>query len=191
MKVIALNGSPHKKGNTFHLLKTVCDELKAEGIKTEIIQLPPLKLEPCVVCMKCAKKKDKHCHGVKDGLNDLLDKVWEADGILVGTPTWFANPSGHVKNFVDRCGFISRVNGFTLNRKVGAAVVAVRRAGAVPAMDAVNRMFQINGSIIPCGTYWNMGMGLAPGDCLKDEEGIGTMKSLGQNMAWLLKKLAV
>ena len=190
MKVIALNGSPHKKGNTVALLKTVCAEIEAEGIKTKLIHLPPLKLQPCIVCRKCAKKKDNQCHGVKDGLNDLLAKVYEADGLLVGSPTWFANANGHVKNFIDRCGFISRVNGFSLNHKVGAAVVAARRAGAVPTMDAIDRMFQLNGMVIPCATYWNLGMGLAPGDCLKDEEGIKTMKSLGQNMAWLLKKLA-
>ncbi len=189
MKVVAVNGSPRAKGNTMQLLQVVCAQLDAEGIETEIIQLPPLKLQPCMACMKCAKAKDTFCHGPDDGLNELLAKVWAADGLLVGTPTWFANASGHVKNFQDRCGLIARINGYTLNRKVGAAVVAVRRAGALPAMDAVNRMFQINGMIIPCATYWNFGFGLAPGDCQKDEEGLATMKSLGENMAWLLKKL--
>jgi multimeric flavodoxin WrbA len=190
VKVVAFNGSPHKKGNTFLCLNLVCEELQAEGIKTEIIQLAPLKLQPCVACFKCAQKQDGRCHGVKDGLNDVLPKLWEADGVLLGSPTWFANVSGHAKNFIDRAGIVGRTSKANpLARKPAAAVVAVRRAGAVPVFDAINHFFLINEMIVPGGSYWNLAIGREPGDCLKDPEGVATFQSLGRNMAWLLKKL--
>ena len=125
-----------------------------------------------------------------DGLNEALAKIIEADGILIGSPTWFANVSGHVKNLIDRSGIVARVNDPNpLVRKVGAAVVAVRRAGAVQVFDAINRFFQINGMIMPGTIYWNLGVGREPGDCMKDKEGVATFEDLGRNMAWLLKKL--
>lgn len=191
MKVMAFNGSPRKRGNTYQLLQIVLGELKKEGIRTELIQLSKEIKGSCTACYKCAKKADRKCHGVKgDNLNEILDKIYKADGLLVGSPTWFSNVSGYAKNFMDRAGLVSVVNNRALNRKVGAAVVAVRRAGAVPVFDAVNHFFLMNGVIVPGSIYWNLGIGLDPGDALKDEEGVATMKNLGANMAWLLKKIS-
>lgn len=190
MKVVAFNGSPRKRGNTYHCLQVVLKELKAEGIKTELVQLAPLKIQPCTGCYKCREKQDLRCHGVKgDGMNQALEKLFAADGVLIGSPTWFSNVSGHVKNFIDRAGITARVNDFALNRKVGAAVVAVRRAGAIPTFDAINHFFHIEGMIVPGSSYWNVSIGRTPGECLQDEEGMDTMVNLGRNMAWLLKKL--
>jgi multimeric flavodoxin WrbA len=190
MKVLALNGSPKKKGNTAAMLKVVCDTLKEEGIQTKTIHLAPLKLQPCTACYKCAKTLDRTCPGVKgDGLNDILPDVIAADALLIGSPVWFANVTGHVKNFIDRAGIVTRANGHLLTRKVGAAVVAVRRAGALPAFDAINHFYHINGVIVPGSKYWNLAIGRAPGDCLEDLEGVETMQNLGHNMAWLLKKI--
>jgi multimeric flavodoxin WrbA len=191
MKVVAFNGSPHKNGNTFDCLKIVCDELQKEGVVTEIVQLAPLKLQPCAVCGRCAKELDRECHGVKDDhLNEALPKLFGADAVIIGSPTWYSNVTGHVKNFIDRCGTVNRANGGPLTRKVGAAVVAVRRAGGIPTFDAINHFFHINGMIVPGSTYWNLGVGRLPGECLEDEEGVQTFVNLGQNVAWLLKKLA-
>lgn len=190
MKVVALNGSPHKRGNTYDLLNVALGELKTAGVKTELIQLAPLKLQPCTACYKCKKKTDGLCHGVKgDGLNDILPKIWEADGLLLGSPTWIGNVTGHAKNFIDRVTIVARTNGHLLTRKVGAPVVAVRRAGGIPTADAINHFFHINGVIVPGSTYWNVAIGRTPGECLQDKEGIETMTNLGRNMAWLLEKI--
>jgi multimeric flavodoxin WrbA len=191
MHVIAVNGSPKRNGNTYQLLKLACDELNAAGVTTEIIHLAPLKLQPCNACFQCAETRDKKCHGVKDdGLNDLLPRVFGADGLLIGSPTWFANVTGHVKNFIDRVGIVNRANDEPLSRLVGAAVVAVRRAGALPVFDAINHFFLINAMIVPGSSYWNLGIGRTPGEVLNDEEGKQTLINLGRNMAWLLGKLA-
>lgn len=192
MKVILFNGSPHARGNTYDCLGIVDKEIKAAGIETELIQLAPLKIQPCKACFKCAKMQNYRCGGYDDdGLNEVIAKIFAADGIVIGSPTWFANVTGHVKNLIDRAGIVARVNKENpLDRKVGAAVVAVRRAGAVQAFDAINRFYQINGMIMPGGTYWGIAYGREPGDCLKDKEGVDTFTTLGKNIAWLLKKLA-
>ncbi len=190
MKVVLFNGSPRKKGNTFHLLSAVMKELKAEGIKTELVQLVKHKPEPCIACYKCVKKKDLKCHGIKgDDLNDMMAKILDADAVVIGSPTWFSNVSGYVKNLIDRVGLVTRVNDLALNRKIGAAVVAVRRAGGIAVFDAINHFFLINGMIVPGSSYWNIGVGLDPGDVAKDEEGMETMTNLGKNLAFLLKKM--
>ncbi len=189
MKVVALNGSVHKKGNTYDLLNVALGELKSAGIKTELIQLAPLKIQACQACYKCAQKADGLCHGVKDdGLNEILPKIWEADGLLLGSPTWFSNVTGHMKNFIDRVGIVARVNGHLLTRKIGAPVVAVRRAGGIVVVDAINHFFFIQGMIVPGSVYWNVGIGREPGQCMQDDEGVETITLLGRNMAWLLKK---
>lgn len=191
MKVLALNGSPHLRGNTYTLMQIVIQELRQAGITVEFVQLAKIKLDPCRACFKCAKNKNMLCGGIKDdNLNELMPRIIEADGILLGSPTWFSNVSGYVKNFIDRAGLVTRMNDNALSGKVGAAVVAVRRAGAVPTFDAINHFFLINGMYVPGASYWNIGIGKDPGDCAGDEEGVATMKSLGLSMAHLLKKLA-
>lgn len=189
MKVVAFNGSPRKDGNTQQLLREVLGVVEAEGIDTELVQLGGRAIRGCIACHKCFENKDRRCI-LDDGLNDDLARMFDADGILIGSPTYFADVSTEVKALIDRGGFVAMANGRLLNRKVGAAVVAVRRAGAVHVFDSINHFFGINGMVIPGSTYWNLAIGLAPGDVAGDAEGIKTMRTLGENMAWLLKRLA-
>lgn len=190
MKVVAFNGSPRKDGNTFRLINTVLGELEKEGIETELVKIGGKKIRGCIACYKCFENKDQRCAVTKDMLNDCIEKMVAADGIILGSPTYFANMSADLKALIDRGGLVSKANGEMYRRKVGAAVVAVRRAGSVYTFDAINHFFTIGQMIIPGSSYWNMGVGLDKGDVEKDDEGIQTMKTLGQNMAWLLKKIA-
>ncbi len=188
MKVVAFNGSPRKEGNTRILLETVCGELEKEGIQTEIIQIGGKQVHGCTACMKCFENKDNRCIIDNDFVNECIEKMIEADGIIIGTPTYFTDVSVEVKALIDRAGFVAIANGGKLNRKAGAAVVAVRRAGATHAFDTINHLFGISGMFTVGSTYWNVGMGLQAGDVKGDAEGLETMKNLGQNMAWFLKK---
>jgi multimeric flavodoxin WrbA len=191
MKVIAINGSPRKNGNTAQAIQIVFEELEAEGIETELIQLADKQINHCKECYKCAKNKDYRCGGTpNDDLNEILGKMLEADGIILGSPTFFANVSSSMKALIDRAGLVSKMNENALSRKVGAAVVAVRRQGATDVFSALNYFFLINGMVVPGSSYWNLVIGRDPGDIQKDEEGIQTLRNLGKNMAWLLKKLA-
>ncbi len=189
MHVVALNGSARKDGNTAILLNLVIDELRKEGIKTELIQLAGQSIDGCRACYKCAQNKDRRCVVKKDILNDLLGKMEVADGILLGSPTYFSDVSAGMRAFIERCGFVARANDYMLQRKVGAAVVAVRRAGAIPAFNSMNLFLHYMQMVMPGSSYWSIGVGRDPGDVLKDEEGIATMKTLGKNMAWLMKKI--
>lgn len=189
MKVIAFNGSARKDGNTAILLGHVLGELEKEGIQTELVQLSGEKIHGCLACRKCATRKDRRCSQTDDMGNVCIDKMAEADGILLGSPTYVADISPEIKALIDRACLVARANSSMFRRKVGAAVVAVRRAGAIHAFDALNHFFLISEMIIPGSSYWNIGIGREPGEVEKDEEGIQTMKVLGRNMAWLLKKV--
>jgi multimeric flavodoxin WrbA len=191
MKVVAINGSPRKEGNTYLLLKAVLHELEAEGIETELIQLsdgPPL--QGCIACYQCATNKNMKCAIESDALNEYFAKIQNADGLLLGSPVYFSDITAGMKAFIERCGFIARANGNILRRKVGAGVLAVRRAGSNHALASLNYLFLISEMMIPGSCYWNLAMGGKPGDVLNDEEGMTTMKTLGVNMAWLLKQLS-
>jgi multimeric flavodoxin WrbA len=190
MKVVALNASVRKDGNTAILLNTVLDELRTEGMETELIQLTGKTLNGCLACYKCFETRDRHCVQKKDMLNDILDKMFLADGILLGSPTYFSDVTANMRAFIERCGVVAVANGYMLKRKVGASVVAVRRAGAIPAFSSMNLFLHYMQMVMPGSSYWNLGMGWDIGDVLKDEEGLRTMKTLGQNMAWLMKKVA-
>jgi multimeric flavodoxin WrbA len=189
IKVLALNGSARKGGNTAILLGYVLKELEKEGIETELIELGGKKIPGCLACYQCVKNKDRRCIQTGDLVNDLIEKIAAADGLLLGSSTYFANITPEIAAVMDRACFVSRANGSLFRRKVGAAVVAVRRAGAIPAFDALNHFFLFSEMVVAGSSYWNVGYGLKPGDVEKDEEAIQTMKTLGQNMAWLLKKL--
>jgi multimeric flavodoxin WrbA len=189
IKVVALNGSARKGGNTAILLRCVLKELENEGIETELIELSGATIHGCLACRECSKKKDRRCAQKGDMGNALIDKMVEADGILLGSPTYVADITPEIKALIDRACLVSKANGGLFRRKVGAAVVAVRRAGAMHAFDALNHFFLISEMIIPGSSYWNIGIGREIGDVERDEEGIQTMKTLGQNMAWLLKKI--
>jgi multimeric flavodoxin WrbA len=190
MKVIAFNGSPRKKGNTAMLINSVFVELQKEGIETEFLQLGGKDIKGCLACSKCFEVQDNTCVTRKDDIfNEYFQKMIEADGIIIGSPTYFSNVSSEVKALIDRAGLVSIANGYSLKRKVGAGVVAVRRAGATDVFDAINKLFFINQMVVPGSIYWNLGFGLDREEVKDDEEGMNTMKILGENMAWLLKKI--
>ena len=190
MKVVAFNGSPRKDGNTQTLLQTVLAEIEQEGIQTEIVQLGGRNIRGCIACYKCFENRNRRCAVDKDILNECIGKMESADGILLGSPTYFANMSTEVKALIDRAGLVAKANEDMFRRKVGAAVVAVRRAGAVHTMDSIHHFFTIGQMIIPGASYWNIGFGREKGQVSGDEEGMRTMQTLGRNMAWLIKKLA-
>ncbi len=189
MKVVAFNGSPRRGANTATLLGYVLGEIKKEGIETELVQLGGENIHPCLACRKCSTRKNRRCSQEDDRGNFFIEKMDSADAILLGSPTYVADISPELKALIDRACLVSGANGGMFRRKLGAAVVAVRRAGAMHAFDAINHFFLITEMIIPGSSYWNIGIGREPGEVEKDEEGICTMKRLGQNMAWLLKKL--
>jgi multimeric flavodoxin WrbA len=189
MKVIGINGSARKDGNTSILIRKVFDELEDEGIETKLVNLGPQSVNGCLACMKCFENKDGHCVQDKDALNEWVDEMATADGIILGTPVYFANLSGQIKCFLDRAWMVARANDNMFKRKVGAAVVAARRAGAVTAFHALNAYFGISEMIIAGSTYWDMGYGREKGECLQDGEALQNMANLGKNMAWLIKSI--
>ncbi|NQU07391.1 MAG: flavodoxin family protein [Candidatus Abyssubacteria bacterium] len=189
MKVIAFNGSARKGGNTAILIGLVFDELKKEGIDTELVELSGKEMHGCIACYGCFGNQDERCAVDNDFLNECIAKMLEADGIILGSPTYFADVTTETKALIDRAGLVAKANGDMFARKVGAAVLAVRRGGSIHAFDTINHFFTISQMIIPGSNYWNFGIGLNPGDVDGDEEGKQTMSVLGQNMGWLLKKI--
>ncbi len=188
MKVVAFNGSPRKNGNTAALIAHVLKEMDTLGIETETVHLKG-PIRGCIACHKCMEKKDGRCAFEDDIINSCIEKMANADGIILGSPTYFSDLTPELKALIDRSGFVGKANGDMFRRKVGAAVVAVRRAGAVHVFDSINHFFLISQMVIPGSSYWNIGMGLSEGDVERDPEGLRTMKTLGQNMAWLLNKI--
>jgi len=189
MHVVAFNGSARKDGNTALLIQTVLNELEKENIRTELVQLAGKSVHGCRACGKCLENQNHKCIITSDDMNDYIEKMIRADGIILGSPTYFASVSTEMKALIDRAGYVTKGNGNLLKRKVGAAVVAVRRGGAVHAFDTLNHFFTISQMIIPGSNYWNFGFGRAVGEVQQDDEGIDTMRVLGQNMTWLMKKL--
>ena len=190
MKVVAFNGSPRTDGNTSILLNSVLTEIAAEGIETELVQVGGRKIAGCTACEECIRNKDMQCSVTDDILNECFAKMAAADGVVIGSPVYFTDVTAETKALIDRCGYVSRANGGVLRRKVGAGVAAVRRQGAIHTLDSINHLFLISEMIVPGSTYWNLGIGRDKGEVSKDEEGLRTMRNLGRNIAWLLKKLA-
>ncbi|HQG31069.1 MAG TPA: flavodoxin family protein [Deltaproteobacteria bacterium] len=189
MKVVAFNGSVHKDGNTAILVKYVLEELEKEGIGTELVQLSGKSIRGCIACGRCGVNQDKRCAVKKDFAGECIEKMCAADGIILASPTYFADVTAEMKALIDRAGMVAKMNGDMFRRKVGAAVVAVRRGGAIHTFDTINHFFFISQMIVPGSNYWNVGIGMDRGEAEGDEEGITTMRVLGQNMAWLLKKI--
>jgi len=189
MKVVAFNGSARKDGNTAIMIRRVFSELEAEGIETELVQLSGQKIRGCLACYKCRDNQDRRCSVKDDVLNDCLAKMIEADGIILASPVYFSDVTSEMKALIDRAGLVSKVNGDILQRKVGAAVVVARRAGRIHTLDSINHFFLAGQMIIPGSSYWAVGVGRDIGEVSDDEEGMTTMKVLGRNMAWLLKKI--
>ncbi len=187
MKALAINGSPRKNGNTEYLLKKVLEPLGEAGIKTELIQIGGKEVRGCLACFECWKRKDSKCVNKKDAVNKCIEKMIEADAIILGSPTYFADMTSEMKALIDRAGMVARANGHLFARKIGAAVVANRRGGAVNVVDSINHMFLMSKMIIPGSTYWNFGVGLEKGDVAGDTEALENMKDLGETIAWLVK----
>lgn len=188
-KVTAFNCSARQDGNTAIMLNAALKEIKKKGFETELLQLGGRPLRGCTACYGCFKNKDKRCVLPDDGLNSCIEKMAGSAGILIGSPTYFADVSTEAKALIDRAGMVAIANNALFRRKVGAAVVAVRRGGAVHAFDSINHLFTISQMIIPGSNYWNMGIGREKGEVAEDKEGMATMKVLGENMAWLLSKV--
>jgi multimeric flavodoxin WrbA len=189
MKVVAFNGSARSKGNTDILLNLVLEELRGEGIETELVSLAGENIPGCRACYQCSKRADGHCVVTGDIVNESLDRMRAADGILLGSPTYFSDLTAGMKALIERTGMTARANNNLLQKKVGAGVVAVRRGGAIHTFDTLNHFFLISQMIVVGSCYWNIGIGRDPGEVEKDAEGVETMRVLGRNMAWLLKKL--
>jgi len=189
MKVIAFNGSPRKDGNTSILINHVLKKVEEAGFDTEKINIAGKINRGCTACMKCRENLNKRCFFDDDIVNDCLEKMIEADGIIIGSPTYFASITAETKALIDRAGYVAKGNGSLLRRKVGAAVAVDRRAGSINVFQAINNFFLISGMIVPGSIYWNLGKGREIGDVESDEEGIQTMAELGENMAWLMQKI--
>ena len=189
MKVLGINGSPRTGGNTEIMINKVFEPLEAVGIETELIQIGGKAVRGCIGCRKCAEMQNQTCIIKGDPVNDIIAKMIEADGIILGSPTYFTDVTAEMKALIDRAGYVTLANGRLLKHKVGAAVVAVRRGGAVHVFDTLNHLFQISQMFMVGSTYWNMCYGLEAGDVSNDEEGMANMTDLGESMALLLKKL--
>lgn len=187
MKVLAINSSARKDGNTAILINTVLEELNKAGIETEMIQLAGNVIEPCKACWACGGQGN--CVHRKDSSREVFEKMKEADGILLGSPVYSANVSANMQALLERAAVVADMNPGLFTHKGGAAVAAVRRGGAMQAVDTMNHFFLNHEMIVVGSTYWNMGYGQMPGDVQKDEEGLANMRNLGQNMSYLLNTL--
>ncbi|MBN1197475.1 MAG: flavodoxin family protein [Candidatus Aminicenantes bacterium] len=186
MQVVAINASPRREGNTHLLLRRVCDRLQARGIETEIIHIGGKPVHGCQGCRTCFETRDRNCVFGSDLINSCIGKMLEADGVLLGSPTYFSDITTEMKALIDRTGYVSMANGNPLAGKVGAAVTAVRRAGAQHALDSMHHLFSVLEMPIATSTYWNIGFGAASGEAEYDSEGLQAMDNLGNNMAWLM-----
>lgn len=187
MKVIGINGSARKDGNTALIIRKVFEELNKEGIETELIQLADYVILPCRGCFAC--KGRGNCVFTNDGFAEIFNRMLGADGIILGSPVYSADVSAGMKAFLERGGVVVATNPGLLRHKVGASVAAVRRGGGMTTVDTMNH-FMLNKEMVVVGsTYWNMVYGRNPGDVLTDDEGMANMRNLGQNMSFILKKL--
>lgn len=189
MKVLGINGSSRRDGNTAIAIRAVFRELESHGVETELVQLAGSHLHGCKGCYTCAKTKDRQCVIKDDFLNECLAKMVDADGIVLGSPTYFSDVTAEMKALIDRAGIVSRNNNDMLKYKAGAAVVAVRRGGATHAFDTMNHFLHMMQMFLVGASYWNMVYGREVGDVEKDAEGMLNMKIVGENMAWLLNRI--
>ena len=189
MKVVGINGSPRKDGNTAIIINTIFRELEAQGIETELIQLAGRKIDGCTACWACASLKNGRCVIDGDFFNEVFAKMAAADGIILGSPVYAAGVTAQIKALIDRASLVLSVNKGLFRHKVGAAVVAARRGGAISAFDTLNHFLHSKEMFLIGSTYWNMVYGRDIGEVAGDEEGMANMRNLGENMAWLLHKI--
>ncbi|MDD3172740.1 MAG: flavodoxin family protein [Herbinix sp.] len=181
MKVIAINGSPKPKGNTYYALKTVCEELEKQTVETEIIHVGNMQIKGCIGCGRC---QEGHCSFSDESFREIVSKIYAADGLLLGSPVYYASIAGTMKCFLDRLFY---ANAGRMRLKVGASVAVLRRSGGVTTFDQLNNYFLISEMMIAPSYYWNAIHGAAPGEVSEDSEGISVLKNLANNMAWMLK----
>ena len=186
MKVVGFNGSPRKDGNTGILIRKVFHELEKEGIETELVQLSHKTIHGCIACYKCLDNKDQRCAVNDDAVNEYIEKITHAQGVVLGSPVYFMDVTPEMKALIDRVGFVSRSNGGMFRNKVGSLVAAARRTGAMHTLDTMSHFF-LSMEMIIVGRA--IGFGRDKGDVEKDEEGLMLVNALGQRMAWLLKKI--
>jgi len=187
MQVVAINGSPKREGNSYHALKLVAAELEQAGIGCDIIQVGHQAIHGCTACAQCAQQKNERCVIDKDPVNEAIQKMKQADGIILASPVYFSGIAGAMKCFLDRAFYTSSANGNLFRGKVGAAVVAVRRSGGTATFDQLNHYLNYAEMFLPASNYWNVIHGAAPGEVLQDEEGVQIMRILGKNFAHTLK----
>jgi multimeric flavodoxin WrbA len=185
MKALAINGSPRPKGNTEILLRAVLNPLLDARWDVEYYQLGGKPIHGCRACYECFRAKNLRCGQKQDVFNEVFEKMVQADAILLGSPTYFTDVSAEMKALLDRAGLVALANGGLFRKKIGAAVIAVRRGGGTHAFDTINHMLLMSGCIIPGSTYWNLGYGREKGEVLNDDEGLRNMKDLGETIAWL------
>lgn len=187
MKVLAINGSPKAEGNTHFALKTAGAELEKEGIAVEILHVGNQEIRGCIACGQCAKNRDEKCVLPGDHVNEWIQKMKEADGILLGSPVHYSAIGASMKAFLDRAFYVAGANGGLFRHKVAATLVAVRRSGGVTTFDQMNHYVMYAEMLVPTSNYWNVIHGARPGEAAQDEEGVQIMRILGKNMAWLMK----
>ncbi len=187
MKVTAICGSARKGGNTAAIMGMVLGELNARGIETELIELYDKELHPCEGCFSCRGKGV--CTAIRDDFDPVFKAMLASEGVLLGSPVYSADVSAKMKAFIERAGIVVSTSPGLLKHKVCASVAAVRRGGGLAAVDTLNHFFLNKEAILVGSTYWNMVYGREIGEVLNDEEGVKNMKNLGQNMAWVLKRV--
>lgn len=189
MKVIAFNGSPKEKGNTFTIINEVKKQLEKSDIEVEIVHVGNKPIRGCIACSTCVKTRNEQCIIKNDEVNEYIQKAKNADGIILGSPVYFSGVNGTMKSFLDRLFFVSSANGGLLRHKVGASVVAVRRSGGLTTFNELNHYILYSEMLIAGSNYWNVVHGRAPGEADSDEEGMQIMQVLGENMSWLMKSI--
>lgn len=187
MKVVAVNGSPKVSGNTYHAMKIITDELEKNGIETEIIHVGNSMVRGCMACGQCGKNRDEKCVIPGDDVNEWIQKIKEADGLILGSPVHYSSIGASMKSFLDRAFFVAGNNNSLFRHKVGTAFTAVRRSGGIPALDELYHYITYSEMLLPSSNYWNVIHGARPGEVMSDEEGVQIMRVLGKNMGWLLK----
>jgi multimeric flavodoxin WrbA len=185
-KVIGIVGSPRFMGNTETLVNEALESIKEEGIEVELITLADKTVKPCEACNACKQYLD--CQ-ILDDFQEIFAKMEQADGIIVGSPVYFGSATPQIMALLDRAGYVALAKDRVLDRKVGAAIAVARRAGGNFTFAQLNYFFFINGMIVPGSTYWNVGYALEPGEVKNDEEAMKTVRNLGKNIAWLIKKI--
>jgi len=186
MKVLLISGSPKPNGNTAQLMQECAKVIQDSGVEAEVVSLADMKIESCIACQKCAKTGE--C-GLDDGLNEIIRKVKQADGLIVGVPVYFGIARGDMICALQRIGYVSRNTSNFLAGKIGGPIAVARRGGQTMTLQQLLMFFLINDMIVPGSSYWNMVFGRLPGEALKDDEGVAAIRHFSSNVANLVKKL--